>query len=70
LTKTYTSKQVATLVFIIVGAIAFVETSAPIWTGSFWREFLLKLIVYGFASEIAVIAVGSFLGTSDESSDG
>jgi hypothetical protein len=68
--KTYTSKQVGTLVFIIVGAIAFVETSAPVWTGTFWREFLMKLIVYGFASEIAVIAVGSFRSTSDESADG
>jgi hypothetical protein len=64
--KTYTGKQVAALVFVIVGAIAFVETSAPMSTGTFWREFLLKLIGYGFASEIALIGVGSFWGVAEK----
>jgi len=53
--KTFTSKQVFILVFCIVAGIAFSETSAPIWSLSFLREFGLKLLIYGFVSEVVVV---------------
>jgi hypothetical protein len=55
--KTFTSKQVFILVLCIVAGIAFAETSAPIWTLSFLRQFGLKLIGYGAISEFVVIAL-------------
>ncbi len=67
--KDFTGKQVAMLVFVIVAAIAFVETSQPIWTGGFWREFLPKLIVYVAVSEFAVIALGAWVSRSDHRPD-
>lgn len=56
--KEFTLKQVFILVFAIVAGIAFIETSSPIWTSAFWREFLLKLLVYGAVAEFIVIALG------------
>jgi hypothetical protein len=60
--KEFSFKQVLILVFAIVSAIAFVETSSPMWTSAFWREFLLKLLIYGAISEFVVIALGSCKG--------
>lgn len=57
--KTFTSKQVLILVIVIVAGIAFAETSAPLWSVDFLREFGLKLLVYGAVSEIVVIALSS-----------
>jgi len=53
--KTFTSKQVLILVLSIVAGIAFIETSAPMWSLSFLREFGLKLLIYGGMSEFVVI---------------
>ncbi|MDP3792946.1 MAG: hypothetical protein Q8Q89_04455 [bacterium] len=55
--KKFTSKQVFILVLAIVAGIAFMETSSPIWTSAFWREFLLNLLLYGVISEFVVIAL-------------
>ncbi|KKQ22019.1 MAG: hypothetical protein US35_C0014G0019 [Parcubacteria group bacterium GW2011_GWA2_37_10] len=57
----FSGKQVLILVATIVIGIAFVETSSPMWTSLFWREFLLKVLIYGAVSEFMVIATGSFL---------
>jgi len=59
--KEFTLKQVLVLVFAIIAGIAFVETSSPIWSLDFWREFLLKLLVYGAVSEFIVIALSEWL---------
>ena len=59
--KQFTSKQIYILVLAIVAGIAFIETSAgAIWTLGFWREFLLKVIIYGAVCEFVVILLGSF----------
>jgi hypothetical protein len=58
--KTFTSKQVFVLVFAIVAGIAFMETSQPLSTGAFWREFLTKLLLYGVVSEFVVVALASW----------
>jgi len=58
--KKFTLKQVFILVLAIVAGIAFIETSAPIWTFAFGREFLLKLLAYGAISEFIVIALSTF----------
>jgi hypothetical protein len=57
--KTFTSKQVLILVLAIVAGIAFMETSAPMWSLSFLREFGLKLLIYGAISEFIVVIWGS-----------
>ena len=58
--KEFTAKQVYILVFAIVVAIAFVETSAgAIWNWDFWREFLLKVFIYGGVVEFVVILLAS-----------
>ena len=57
--KTFTSKQVLILVLSIVAGIAFIETSAPMWSLSFLREFGLKLIIYGVISEFIVLVLAS-----------
>lgn len=58
--KTFTSKQVLILVFCIVAGIAFVETSAPMWSFNFLREFMLKLLGYGIVSEFIVVVLAQF----------
>lgn len=58
--KGFTRKQVVVLVLAIVAAIAFVETSEPVMTATFWRAFLLKLVLYGVVAEFVVIALGSW----------
>lgn len=63
--KTFTSKQVLILVFCIVAGIAFAETSAPIWSLSFFREFGLKLFIYGGISEIVVVLLSQTKTFSD-----
>jgi len=55
--KEFTAKQVFILVFAIIAGIAFMETSSPLWTFIFWREFLLKILLYGAISEFIVIAL-------------
>jgi len=57
--ETFTQKQVLILVIAIVAGIAFAETSSPMWSLSFWREFGLKLIIYGAISEFVVILLSS-----------
>lgn len=57
--KIFTSKQVFILVFIIIVAISFIETSEPIWSFPFLRKFALKLLVYGLISEVMVAILGS-----------
>lgn len=59
--KQFTAKQIYILVFAIVVSIAFIETPfGAIWTWTFWREFLLKVLVYGAIVEFVVILLGSF----------
>ena len=59
--KRFTAKQVYILVFAIVAGIAFMETPAgAIWTTEFWKEFLLKVIVYGAIVEFVVVLLSSF----------
>lgn len=53
-------KQVYILVIAIVAVFAFLDTSDPVWTGSFWREFGLKLLVYGAVTEFVVIFFAQF----------
>ena len=58
--KIFTVKQVYILVFVIVVGIAFIETSTgAIWVFKFWREFLLKVIIYGGIAEFIVLLSGS-----------
>jgi len=58
--KIFTAKQVYILVFAIVVAIAFIETSTgAMWTIEFWREFFLKIIIYGAVVEFVVVLLGS-----------
>jgi hypothetical protein len=59
--KEFTLKQVLILVIAIVAGIAFIETSGPVWTWDFWRQFLLKLLVYGVVSEFIVVALGEWI---------
>lgn len=56
--KVFTTKQVLILVFAIITGIAFLQTSTPIWTASFWREFILHILGYGLVSEFIVILLG------------
>ncbi|MDD5463923.1 MAG: hypothetical protein PHP62_02150 [Candidatus Moranbacteria bacterium] len=63
--KTFTLKQVLILVFCIVAGIAFSETSAPIWSLTFFREFGLKLFIYGAISEIIIILLSQAKTFSD-----
>jgi len=63
--KEYTSKQVLILVGAIISAIAFLETSGPVWSWTFWRQFLLNLLIYSAVSVFVVIALGSLLGWHD-----
>ncbi|MFA4845744.1 MAG: hypothetical protein WC654_04255 [Patescibacteria group bacterium] len=59
--KEFTARQVYILVFAIVVGIAFIETRAgAIWTSVFWKEFLLKVIVYGAIVEFVVVLISSF----------
>lgn len=53
--KEFTFKQVFILVAVLVVGFAFLQTSAPMWTFKFWREFLLNVMVYGAVSEFLVI---------------
>lgn len=59
--KKFTSKQVYIIVFAIVASFAFLETSHPVWTGEFLREFFSKLFVYGLVTEFIVILLADFL---------
>jgi hypothetical protein len=63
--KEYTAKQVLILVAAIITGIAFIETSGPIWSWTFWRQFLLNLLVYGAVSVVIVIALGALIGKDD-----
>lgn len=53
--KKFSEKQVLILVLAVIAGIAFMETSFPVWTVAFLREFLLKLIGYAVVSEFVVI---------------
>jgi hypothetical protein len=56
----FTLKQVLILVLVIIIVIAFLETPAnsEISTWVFWREFLLKIFIYGGVCEFIVYFVG------------
>jgi hypothetical protein len=58
--KAFTLKEVVILVIVIIAGIAFLETSGSMSSLIFWREFLLKLIVYCAASVFIVIIIGTF----------
>ena len=58
--KEFTFKEVVILVIAIIAGIAFLESSGSMLSLMFWRQFLLKLIVYGAASEFIVIILGTF----------
>jgi len=58
--KKFTAKQVYILVFFVVAGIAFAETPAgAIWTTEFWKEFLLKVIIYGGIVEFVVVLLSN-----------
>jgi hypothetical protein len=59
--KEFTLKQVVILVAAIITGIAFIETSGPVWTWTFWREFLLNLLVYVAISVVIVLALGAWI---------
>jgi len=59
-TCVFTSKQVHILVFAIITGIAFIETSGPLQSVAFWREFMMNLFIYGLVAEFAVIALLTF----------
>lgn len=40
---------------IIIISIAFVETSSPIWTTIFWRDFLLNIMIYVPVSIVTIM---------------
>jgi hypothetical protein len=56
----FTTKEVAILIIAIVAGIAFLETSHPLWTGKFWREFILKVVVYGVVVEFILLGLAQF----------
>ena len=59
--KKFAAKQVYILVFALVVGIAFVETTAvAIWTSIFWKEFLLKVMIYGVIAEFIAVFLASF----------
>ncbi len=68
-TNTFTTKQAFIIVSCIVVAIAFMETSAPVWTLSFLREFGLKLFMYGAVSVIVVVILISSTKIFSDSDD-
>lgn len=49
------------LALAIIAGVSFVETSSPMWTGEFWREFGLKVLIYGFVVEFVVILLAQFM---------
>jgi hypothetical protein len=63
--KEFTGKQVLILVFAIVAGIAFIETSGPVWTWTFWRQFLLNLVVYGAVSVVIAMVLHVVTGKND-----
>lgn len=58
--KKFTAKQVYILVFAIVAGIAFLQTSYPMWTSEFWKEFLFNVLIYGVVCEFVVVLLGQF----------
>jgi len=56
--KTFSGKQVTAIVMGVIVGISFVETSLPIWTLEFWREFILKVIIYCVVSFFVVFILG------------
>jgi hypothetical protein len=63
--KEYTGKQVLILVGAIITVIAFLETSGPMWSWTFWRHFLLNLLIYSAVSVFVGIALGAWLKWHD-----
>ena len=58
----FTSKEVCILVLAVVGGIAFAETSSPVISLAFWREFLVKFLSYCVISAVMMIVVSMFNG--------
>lgn len=63
--KEFSLKEVVILVFATVSGIAFLETSGPVWTWAFGREFLLKLLVYCSVSVVIAIVLTVLTGKHD-----
>jgi hypothetical protein len=53
--KDFTFKEVVAIIFFLIAGFSFLETSAPILTIAFLREFLLKFIGYCVAAEIILV---------------
>ncbi len=66
----FTTRQVFVLVLSIVAGIAFMETSAPVLTAVFWREFLLKFLGYGAVSGFVVIGLATWTNRFKDRDDG
>ena len=58
--KTFSAKELYGVAGTIVVAIALIETSGPVWSIEFWRQFLLNIIIYVAVSVIAVLLLQSF----------
>ena len=48
-----TKREFYVFVFSIIIVIAFLETSNPIWTPEFWREFLSNVLLFSIVSIFA-----------------
>jgi hypothetical protein len=58
----FTLKEVFVLVFIIVTGISFLETSDPIFSTPFFKDFIGNVLVYGFVSELLVVFWSYLIG--------
>ena len=61
--KTYSGKEVTIIVIVIIAGIALAETSLPMWTLGFWREFIVKFLTYCGVSAFVLIVL-AVLGSS------
>ena len=58
--KRFTNKQVFILILAIIAGIALMETTggSAIWTWTFLREFLQKMVLYGATTVVVVMLLG------------
>lgn len=61
--KRFTNKQVFVLILAIIAGIALMETTGgnAVWTWTFLREFLQKMLLYGATTVVVVMLVGKTL---------
>lgn len=67
---TMTGRQVAALIGIIVAAFAFLDTSAPIWTGPFWLDFARHFYQRAFIAAAVAVAFGGLVNLLRRKNDG